>query len=382
MKNLTYLSTIVIACLLSASSCKKDTKDPEPEPTPVSPVTPSYSVPTTYNFTNTATGITTATNCIAMLGELTNYLRSTHTTTAATQPTVSAQKLKDMYANANSQFTLAALNTCGINLKAKSGTALNYPTLQDASFDDAEPASIASAANPTTTTASSGVKGKLVSPTLARAILVNGNGYEYKEYLEKGVMGAVFYYQATTILSTIGSLDNTTIVNGSTAQEKAWDEAFGYFGVPTDFPTNLTGLKNWGSYCNSVNVAIGSNTAIMNAFLQGRAAIVNKDNAGRDAARNAVIANWEKVAAAKCISYLKAAKTNLSDQATLHHNLSEGWGFVVAFQYNPNKTISNADITTLLNYFGTNLYNMPTANFDLAIAKLETVFGLNASLIP
>lgn len=382
MKNLTYLSTMALAGLLAFSSCKKDTKEPEPEPTPVTPTTPSYTVPSTYNYTNSATGISTSTMCIAMLGEITTYIRSAHTITSATQPTISAQKLKDMYANVGSQFTLSALNTSTINLKAKSGTAFSFPTLQDASFDDAEPASITSAVTPTNSTASSGVKGKLISPTLARAILVNGNGYEYKEYAEKGVMGAVFYYQATTILSTIGTLDNTTIVNGTTAQEKAWDEAFGYFGVPTDFPTNLNGLKNWGSYCNSVNVAIGSNSLIMNAFLKGRAAIVNKDDAGRDAARTAVINNWEKVAAAKCISYLKGAKNNLSDPATLHHNLSEGWGFVVAFQYNPNKTISNADITTLLGYFGTNLYNMPTANLDLAIAKLESVFGLNASLIP
>ncbi len=373
MKKSIYLPAIALIAIVSFSSCKKKTTEPEPEPTPT-PATPSYTVPTTYNYTNTATGITTATNCIAMLGEITTYLRSTHTTTAATQPTISAQKLKDMYANTGSQFTLTALNSSTISLKAKSGTALNFPTLQDANFDDAQPASVTSAANPTVSTASNGVKGKLVSP--ARAILVDANGFEYKEYAEKGVMGAVFYYQATTILANIGSLSTTA------AQEQAWDEAFGYFGVPTDFPTNLTGLKNWGSYCNSVNVAIGSNSLIMNAFLKGRAAIINNDAKGRDEARNAVIANWEKVAAAKCISYLKGAKNNLSDQATLHHNLSEGYGFVVAFQYNPNKTISQTDINTLLGYFGTNLYNLQTANLDLAIAKLESVFGLNASLIP
>ncbi len=376
MKKSIYLPAIALVAIASFSSCKKKTTEPEPEPTPANPTpaTPSYTIPTTYNYTNTATGITTATNCIAMLGEITTYLRSTHTTTAATQPTISAQKLKDMYANTGSQFTLTALNSSTISLKAKSGTALNFPTLQDANFDDAQPASITSAANPTVSTASNGVKGKLVSP--ARAILVDANGFEYKEYAEKGVMGAVFYYQATTILANIGSLSTTA------AQEQAWDEAFGYFGVPTDFPTNLTGLKNWGSYCNSVNVAIGSNSLIMNAFLKGRAAIINNDATGRDEARNAVIANWEKVAAAKCISYLKGAKNNLSDQATLHHNLSEGYGFVVAFQYNPNKTISQTDINTLLGYFGTNLYNLQTANLDLAIAKLESVFGLNASLIP
>lgn len=385
MKKLTYLSAMAFAALLTFSSCKKDTKEPEPEPepTPVVPTTPTYTIPTSYNFSNSSASVT-STQRIAMLGELTTYIRSTHTMTTATQPTITAQKLKDMYSNAASQFTGTGLNASGIQLKDKTGNVLSFQTLLEANFDDAQLASVAAAANPTTTTASSGVKGKLISPTLARAILVDGNGFEYKEYAEKGLMGAVFYYQATTILSTLSALDNTTLtlVNGATAQERAWDEAFGYFGVPTDFPTNLNGLKNWGSYCNSVNVAIGSNSLIMNAFLKGRAAIVNKDNTGRDEAKTAVINNWEKVAAAKCISYLKGAKNNLSDPATLHHNLSEGWGFVVAFQYNPNKTISNADITTLLNYFGTNLYNMPTANLDLAIAKLETVFGLNASLIP
>ncbi len=382
MKNHIYLPALALVVLASFSSCKKKSNDPEPE-TPATPTpTPSYTIPTTYNYTNTAAGITTATNCIAMLGELTTYLRSTHTTTAATQPTISAQKLKDMYANANNQFTLSTLNTSGISLMAKTSTALNFPTLQNLNFDDAQPASVTSAANPTTSTASNGVRGKLISP--ARAILVDANGFEYKEFAEKGIMGAAFYYQATTLLAGINALDNTTLtlVNGSTAQERAWDEAFGYFGVPTDFPTNLTGLKYWGSYCNSVNVAIGSNSLIMNAFLKGRAAIVNGDNTGRDEARNTLIANWEKVAGAKCISYLKGAKNNLSDQATLHHNLSEGYGFVLAFQYNPNKTISNTDIATLLGYFGTNLYNLQTSNIDLAIAKLESVFGLNASLIP
>lgn len=377
MKKFTYLSVLAVTTLLTFSSCKKDTKEPEPEPTPEP--TPAYTIPTTYDFANASATITSSQR-ISMLGELTTYLRSTHTTTAATQPTISAQKLKDMYVNANSQFTTVGLSSSGIQLKDKTGNAFSFATTLEASFDGAEPASITSALNPTITTASSGVKGKLISP--ARAILVDANGFEYKEVAEKGIMGAVFYYQATTLLSTIGSLDNSTLINGSTAQEKAWDEAFGYFGVPIAFPTNTVGLKNWGSYCNSVNVAIGSNATIMNAFLKGRAAIVNKDNTGRDAARAIVIATWEKVAAAKCISYLKGAKTNLSDQATVHHNLSEGFGFVTSFQYNPSKTISNADINLLLSYFGTNLYDLQTSNLDLAISKLESVFGLNAALIP
>jgi len=377
MKKIIYLSLIVLGSSLS-TSCKKDAKQPEPAPITPVPVTPTYTVPTSYNFTNT--NFTSSTQRIAMLTELTNYLKTTHTMTTATQPTLSATKLKNMYMNAASQFTDAALNSSGIQLKDKTGTAFLYPAEVDAYLDDAEPASITAAANPTTTTASSGVKGKLISP--ARAILVNAYGFEYKELAEKGIMGAVFYYQAMTIIANIGTYDNTTITNNITAQEQAWDNAFGYFGVPVSFPTSTVGLKNWGSYCNSVNVAIGSNTMIMNAFLKGRAAISAKDNTGRDEAKAIVISTWEKVAAAKCISYLKSAKNNLTDAANLHHNLSEGYGFVLSFKYNSAKTISDADITTLLGYFGTNLFNLTPSNLDLAIAKLETVFSLNAALIP
>lgn len=376
MKKVIYIPIIALTVAVF-SNCKKDTKEPEAPTTPA-PVTPAYSVPTTYNFSNA--DFTSSTQRITMLGEITTYMRASHTTTAASQPTVSAQKLKDMYSNVSNPFTDANLNSSGIQLKDKSGIAFSFPTELEGYFDDCEPASVTAAANPTTTTASSGVKGKLISP--ARAVLVNGNGFEYKELAEKGIMGAVFYNQAMTILANISSYDNATVTNSSTAQEKAWDEAFGYFGVPVSFPTSTVGLKNWGSYCNSVNVAIGSNTLIMNAFLKGRAAISNKDNTARDEARTVVMNTWEKVAAAKCISYLKGAKANLADQATLHHNLSEGYGFVLAFRYNPSKTISDADITTLLGYFGTNLFNLSAANLDLAISKLESVFSLNASLIP
>lgn len=375
MKKISYLPLVALATLTVFSSCKKD-KDTEPEPE--TPTTPTYEVPTTYNFANT--DFSTSSKRIDMLGEMTTYLRSTHTTTQTTQPTLDAQKLKNMYANMNNPFTNATLNTSGLQLKDKTADQYGFRAELEASFDDAVGASTVSAANPTVTTASNGTKGKLVSP--ARAILVNANGFEYKELAEKGIMGTVFYSQATTILSKIGDYDNATVVNGATAQERAWDEAFGYFGVPVAFPTTTVGLKNWGSYCNSVNVAINSNATIMNAFLKGRAAISNKDNAARDEARNTVIATWEKVAAAKCISYLKGAKANLSDAATLHHNLSEGYGFVTGFRYNPNKTISDADINTLLGYFGTNLFNLNASNLDLAIAKLEAVFGLSASLIP
>ncbi len=373
------LILIALVALTAVTSCKKDKKDPEPEPAPV-PTTPVYTIPTSYTFANTS--FSTSTQRISMLSELAGYIRSAHTTTAASQPTLSAQKLKDMFMNAAGQFTDAVLNSSGIQLKDQCSTVNGFVTSIESEFNDAEPASISSAANPTLSTATSTNRGKLIGAS--SAVLVNANGFEYKELAEKGIMGALFYYQAMTIVSNIGSYDNSTVTNGSTLAEKKWDEAFGYFGVPVTFPTSTVGLKNWGSYCNSVNVAIGSNTMIMNAFLKGRAAISAVDNTGRDEAKAVVIATWEKVCAAKCISYLKSAKTNFADDARRHHNLSEGYGFVLAFKYNPNKIISDADITTLLGYFHSTakLWDVTTTDIDAAIAKLESVFGLDKNLIP
>jgi hypothetical protein len=370
-----FIKTLGLAAVVSimVTSCKKKDKEEDliDEPT-------TYAIPTTYNFTSIDTFASR--QAINMLGEMLVYIRTTHVNNAA--PILSAQKLKDYYANTNSPYTVASgLNASTINLKAKTGNAFGLQAEFDANFTDAVTASTNAAADIDSTTAKDGYAGKLINGT--RYILVDANGFEYKEYIEKGVMGAVFYYQATTILNTIASFDNTTVTGGTTAQERAWDQAFGYFGVPVNFPTNLTGLKNWGSYCNAVNAATGSNATIMDAWLKGRAAISNKDNTTRDAARDVVVKTWEKVGAARFITYAKGAKTNIGVPATFNHNLSEAVGFIRAFKYNSAKTITDADINILLGYFQTsgvvNLYKISPANLDNAIAKMATIFNLDAS---
>lgn len=369
------LTLVALGSLVAFSSCKKDTKEPETE----TPSGPSYIPPTTYNFSNT--DFKSSTTRIAMLGEITTYLRSTHTSTTATQPTLDAQKLKDMFANANNQFTDAALNSSGIQLENKTSATEIFGYELKTNFSDAALASVSAASQPTTSTASKGVRGKIISP--ARAILVDAQGFEYKEFAEKGIMGATFYYQAMDLLHFIDTYDNSTVTNGATAQERAWDEAFGYFGVPVDFPTNKTSLKNWGNYANSVDAAISCNTTIMNAFLKGRAAISNKDNTARDEAKKVIMNTWEKIAAAKCINYLSGAKkaiTSAPDAGTFHHNLSEGYGFVKSFIYNRDKVITQDDISSLQNtlHYG-NLYDVTATDIDNAITKLASVFSIDAS---
>jgi hypothetical protein len=368
MKNILYSAAIIM--LLTAMSCRKKSPEPTPEPEPA-PSGPSYTIPTSYSFTTM--DYTTTAQYLDMLGEMTGYIKTAHTTTA--NPSLNGTKLQEMYNNANSQFTATALNnSTTMKLKTETSNTFSLQTLIDAAMADVGNVTVS------TPTASNGVAGKLISGT--KAYIVDANGVEYKEYLEKGIMGGVFYYQAINRLLNIGTYDNTTIIAGQgTAQEHAWDVAFGYFGVPAAFPTTTVGIRNWGSYCNSVNSAIGSNTTIMNAFLAGRAAISNKDNSARDAARNTVVATWEKIAAARCITYLKSAKTNIADDALRSHNLSEVIGFIRAFRYNPSKTISDAQLTTLEGYIGTNFYTVTTTNIDNAINDLAGIFGLNANAL-
>ncbi len=357
--------SLTLVTLLGLSSCKKDTG-----PEPATPSSPSYTVSTTYTYSNA--NFTSSTQRINMLGEMTTYIKTAHTTTAS--PALSGTKLTDMYANLNSQFTDATLNTSGIQIKDQVSNTYNLQAELSTVLTDI------GNVTQTTPTASNGVAGKLVSGT--KAYLVDANGVEYKEVFEKGVMGGLLYSQAITRFKNIAAYDNLTIVTGQgTAQEHAWDEAFGYFGVQVDFPTNTTGLKNWGSYCNSVNVAIGSSATIMNAFLKGRAAISNKDDAGRNAARDIVVATWEKVAAARFITYVKGAKTNITDDALRSHYLSEALGLIKAFKYNPDKKISDAQVGQIVTYLGTNFYTVTISDLDNAINLMASIFTLDPNTL-
>lgn len=379
MKKFSYLSILALAALISMSSCKKDKKDPEPEPQPEVPAGPSYPIPSTYNFSSA--NMTSSLQRLAMFRELVTYVRSTHNATA--NITISNNTMLNMYENQAAPFADAGglgLNGAGISIKQKTNNTYGLVNEMQAIF--AEAATVSQS----TVSGSDGTAGKVLGPAptttngTQAAYLLSATGFEYKELVEKGGMGGFLYSEAMTLLKNINSFDNNTVIAGQgTAQEHAWDEAFGYFGVPLSFPTSTAGLSYWGSYCNSVNSAIGSNQTIMDAWLKGRAAISNKDDARRDAARDIVVATWEKIGAARFITYVKQAKTNFANNGARNHSLSEGVGFIRAFKYNPSKSISDNDINELMGYIGNNLYQVSQTSLDAAINKMATVFGLDAT---
>ena len=225
-----------------------------------------YAIPSRYNFENVS--YNGQTQRLAMLTEIKTYLA----TGSTTGTNLDADKLKAMYANdaTNAGFTGTYDDSKQLKSKTFSSATTTFETLMDE----------VAAASQSTVAASNGTAGVSTSADGEKNYLVSAGGLEYTQLIEKGLMGACFYYQATSVYFGSGKMDvdNETVVEGEgTDMEHHWDEAFGYFGAPTDFPTNLDGLFFWAQYSNIVNSAIGTNKTLMDALIKGRAAIHNDD---------------------------------------------------------------------------------------------------------
>lgn len=358
------LLTIAGLAILAAgfTSCKKDNSE--------GTKTPSYTIPATYNFSNV--DYSDQTTRFSMSAEIEAEMKKG--TTAGT--VVSAQKLKDMLANANSPFTAAANNASALNLK--SWFPAQAVTDVEAYMDSLETASHS------TQQAANGVAGVGTSAADAtKKYLLSANGINYAQFYSKTLMGVITYQIINNAFgaATMGSgVDNNTVVAGKgTAMEHNWDLAFGLWMVPVDFPTNKTGVKYWGSYSSQVDSGLHCNATLMTAYLTGRAAISNKDMATRDAQITTICQTYEKMQAAAAIHELNAVKLILStDLVKSVSTISESMAFVASMRYNPKKQITDAQISQVLGYYGTNLYNISIADINNIINTLSSIYGFDS----
>jgi hypothetical protein len=362
MKSQIFL--LFIAGLLAFSSCKKDDDMEIEEPT--------YTVPTTYNFDNVSYG--GQTQRIGMLAEMKAYMKSANTSGTA----LDASKLAAMFANdaANAGFT-------GTYEDSKQMRSKTFGPVQT-TFDDL--LVDLAAASQSTVAGTDGTAGVVTSNDGAKNYLLDDQGVELGQVIEKSLMGALLYYQSAGVYFESGKIDTdneTVTAERGTEMEHAFDEAFGYFGVPIDFPTNTDNIVFWGNYSNGRDDVLGSNKTIMDGFLKGRAAISGKDILARDEAIKTVRDGWELVIAGTALHYLNSGLGNFADNSRRGHDLSEAIGFVYSLQFSPTKTITNAQVEELLTLIGgstsileSNLYNVTEANLNSAKDKLADWYGV------
>lgn len=242
--------------------------------------------------------------------------------------------------------------------------------------------------------AQNGTSGLIERETKGSDILVDGKGHEFTQFIEKGLMGAVFYNQIFNVYLTdarIGpNVENEELKEGKnyTAKEHHFDEAYGYWDAPRDFTspwpeTRESELRYWNNYSNVVdNVAngeLGTNEIIQNAYILGRTAIVNKDQTALNDQVDILYENLELVAAATAVHYINGTLSQLDsgNQGEAFHTLSEAWAFVNALKYSPRRKISLTEIDRILNSdFGqdSNFWEVTSGGLNNAKSTLVSIY--------
>lgn len=331
-----------------------------------------YDIPLTYDFENVDySGQTTR---IAMLAEMKKYIDDAVANETQIRPNV----LLGMFKNEGDHFSNADLNASDKDIYSKTiETRRTYFEGLIAEMNDVS----------TTAQASNGTEGILTTKDGSnRKYLVDEDGREFGQMIEKELMGACFFYQASEVYLREGKIgdnvDNTTVEEGvGTPMQHHWDEAFGYLGVTNDFPDNTEDVVMHGKYLVSRDAVIDglAENIMLEGFSKGRAAINNNDMEAKWEAAEAARDYWELSIAATAINYLNRAKAGFTDDALRCHLLSEAYAFTSSLQYNStSKRITLQQISDVLESIGSNFYDTTLDGINNAIDILAQNYGLES----
>lgn len=347
-------------------------------------------VPTTYAFTrngNSTVSYGGQTIRMNMLSEMVTEMKTANTAGIA----VTEADLHNMYSN--NGFTWIDSDGLGLTgstkqLKSKTGYATAGGSA-DAGIQAMFEGYMTSLATISATTINgtengmAGTAGVWANDGVKGPYLMDADGKEYTQLIEKGLMCSVLMSQVTVnYLGGISGDENTEIESGKdyTAMEHHWDEAYGYFTDAVDYPTNGAD-RFWGKYSDSRESIIGSASKISLAFRTGRTAIVNKDYSVRDLQVTIIRNELEKVSAGTAIHYLNSAKSNISSNVARNHSLSEAYAFLEGLKYGYNALnntgMTAAEIDTALSYFGNDFNIVTLTDLNNAIDLIASKTGLS-----
>ena len=348
-------------------------------------------VPTTYTFSrngNNNVSFGGQTIRMDMLSEMVTKMKTTNTAGIS----ITEVDLHDMYANNGFNWTdINGLGLTGSSKQLKSKTAYAVAGgSSDAGIQAMFEGYMTSLAVISATTVTgtengmAGTAGIWANDGVKGPYLMDANGKEYTQLIEKGLMCAVLMSQVTVnYLGGIDGDENTEVETGKdyTKMEHHWDEAYGYFTDAFDYPTNGTN-RFWGKYANSRETLIHSASNISLAFRTGRTAIVNKDYTLRDTQVEIIRNELERVSAGTAIHYLNSAKSNIANNVARNHSLSEAYAFLEGLKYGYNaissKGMTSTEVDTALAYFGNNFNTVTLADLNNAIDLIATKTGLSA----
>lgn len=338
--------------------CKTENPEPFPHDVPL-------DVPATYSFDNVS--YSGQTDRLNQLEEMTTYLKTANDSGVELDVDVLRSMFENTDGNGGGYYSFSSTK----NLKDK---CFFVDLVQfDQYFYEVTIASLNSGL------ASNGVSGVMYSEDGSKSYLFNSNGRELTQFIEKGLMGAVFYYQAMDVYLSDDKMlvDNIEVEEGKgTEMEHHWDEAYGYFGATNDFPEDMESIRFWAKYSNVVDPVLNTNELLGGALRKGRKAISEARYRERDEAREEVREAWELVCVGTAIHYLNGSIANSGDDLIRNHELSEAVAFIKNLRYNPDRNITQDQIYEITDLIGWNYYEVTVPNMIAARDRLAEIYEL------
>jgi hypothetical protein len=266
---------------------------------------------------------------------------------------------------------------------------------------------------------------QLISYYLEQATETSPNGVDFSQLSEKGVAGALSFYEGAEIL-------NDFVDDGSVASSPAdaWNEAFGHFGAPRDFTafldyTNPEGLVGGSSFQdrngdNAVDL-VREAVYIWAGYTAERAAAAEQAGAPNDFARRAFEAfrlgrvdidngtdpsdhaaaaldAWDATVAVNVIHYINGMQgaldavegeitaEKLADPAGFQDSWGEAKAFVWTLQFNETGPLSDAELRTIHDRIGNDppysegvVASEYTADLTTVKETLRDAYGFDSS---
>ena len=175
--------------------------------------------------------------------------------------------------------------------------------------------------------------------------------------------------------------DNGKVVEGKLYSEREhnWDMAYGYLTTNAIMTTDIALMPRERFLAGYLNEKNGSaSPGVYLAFLKGRAAIVNNDEATLRAQADILRTELERTIAKSAVSYLTNWKAAAAADIKAHA-LGEGIGFVYSLRFCTKAGADTAWADSVLNGLtsGTQgAWSLTNTQADAAIAAINTKFSL------
>tara|TARA_B100000767_G_C19731645_1_gene521990 strand:- start:481 stop:1623 length:1143 start_codon:yes stop_codon:yes gene_type:complete len=371
---------LFIACAsLFLTSCSDD----DDQGAVVNIVTP----PDTYKFQRNGA------NTVSHGGQTTRLKMASELYSGMKSASSTKEVLNNMFNNGEG-FSDATLNGTGKKVGSKTFSSSVASSTVKPMFDSMITDFTTNVIPNWSTDAANGTAGKMTDSK--RTVYINAKGHELTQLFTKGLIGGLTTDQIVNGYLTAAKLDTGTnradndagtLVSGKdyTQMEHYWDEGFGYlYGEEADVenPTLGKGVllsKYAGKVDGSNSPGIGK--IIYDAFKMGRAAIVAKNYAQRDAQAKIIQMHVSKIIGYKAVDYLNdyVTKAAAGTPADAIHALSEGYGFVMSLQVTNDGTgkpyFTNAEVNAMLAKLD-NFWTVKSSDCTTMAAEIKTKMSL------